>query len=353
MSDLHSRRVLCYGSLNIDQVFTVPHIVRPGETMASSRRQVSAGGKGANQAVAAAKAGARVHMAGKVGSDGRWLKQKVTDYNVSTDCVSEMGSATGQAVIQVAENTGENSIMLFDGANHEITTDEIRDALAQFGPSDVLLLQNEINHIPTLVSLGRHRGMTVVYNPAPMNAQVVDTVPLDQVGILVVNESEAQALLAALSSHNNTHRQPPGNADGLDAKAFITSIRQAYPDLSGIVVTYGAKGTVVNFCPARRYQIRYHAELPAASPPTGLKIVDTTGAGDTWIGYFVAHLFSRTRFATGTEFEQLDALKAASQVASVAAAMAITQPGAMDSIPDWADVALEAGVEAQVPSGKG
>ncbi|KAJ1982634.1 hypothetical protein H4R34_001631 [Dimargaris verticillata] len=351
MPEFHPLRILCYGSLNIDQVFTMPHIVRPGETMASSRRQVSAGGKGANQAVAAAKAGAQVHMAGKIGSDGRWLKLKLADNHVGTDCVSEKGSvkATGQAVIQVAENTGENAIMLFDGANHEITTVEIRNVLEQFGPTDVLLLQNEINHIPALVTLGHQRGMTVVFNPAPMNSLVVDTVPLDQVDILIVNETESQALLSALSSRSNANRQQHDRVEGLDAKSFICRVRQAYPNLSGIVLTCGAKGTVVDFCPACKFQIRYHAEIPAASPPTGLKIVDTTGAGDTWIGYFVAYLFSRARFATCSEPKQLDALKVAGQVASVAAVMAITQPGAMDSIPDWAAVASEVGIATEDP----
>ena len=140
--------VLNFGSLNIDHVYHVDHVARPGETLASRSYRVFAGGKGANQSAALALAGAPVAHAGRVGRDGRWLVEGLSDLGVDVDhVVVDDDEPTGHAVIQVEEQSGENAIVLFPGCNRRISPDQIRTCLNSFGSGDILLLQNETNDV--------------------------------------------------------------------------------------------------------------------------------------------------------------------------------------------------------------
>lgn len=290
--------VLNVGSLNIDHVYRVETIARPGETVASSDYRRFAGGKGANQSIALARAGATVLHAGAVGPEGQWLRRTLRDDGVDVRHVRVLDEPGGHAVIQV-ETSGQNSIVIYGGANHRIDVGRIRDVLSDRGSGDVLLLQNEINGVGDLISAGSDAGLRVVLNPAPMTAQVADY-PLEHVDMLIVNEHEGRAL-----------------CERLDAAAddVLESLRQRFPD-TDICLTMGAAGAVLQRAGGaltRREAPRVHA-------------LDTTAAGDTFIGYLLASL--------GSGADDGTALWRACR----AAALSVTKAGAVDSIPFACDI---------------
>lgn len=304
-------RVLNFGSLNMDHVYRVEHIARPGETLSASSYRVFAGGKGANQSAALGLAGAAVHHAGRVGSDGRWLLDKLQALGVDVSRVAVGQEPTGHAVIQV-DARGENAIFLYPGANHAIREDQIDACLSSFDEGDILLLQNEISHIPQILMKADARGMRIVFNPAPYAASVAEY-PLDLVGVLIANQTEA-AGLAGLDPDQHPDGERP-------ADSLLSTLAHRFPR-TDLVLTLGVDGA--------RYRTGNAALTVEAVP---VKAVDTTGAGDTFIGYFVAGL------AAGCQAE------ATLRQAAAAAALACTQPGAMDSIPgrDQVDAFLSRG----------
>lgn len=283
-------RICNFGSLNIDVVCRVPRIARPGETLASAGVTTFAGGKGANQSVALARAGAHVAHAGAVGPDGAWLIDKLGRDGVDVSPVRVIESArTGHAYIQV-DDAGENAIVLEAGANHALTREQIDRTLSAFSAGDVLLLQNETNELPYLIEAGRQRGLTVCFNPAPMSAAVHDY-PLDAVDLLIVNETEGEAL--------SGERDPQRIAETLQRRCG-----------GEVIVTLGAQGAL------------HHGEHgPAAAPGQAVQVVDTTAAGDTFIGYYLAAL------VTGLDVRERLAR------ACAAAALCCTRAGAIDAIP--------------------
>ncbi|MBT3375883.1 MAG: ribokinase [Lentisphaerae bacterium] len=283
-------KVLNFGSLNLDHVYAVDHIVQPGETIPSTAYELFAGGKGANQSVALARAGATVCHGGMIGNEGTWLRDKMDDEGIEVGNVVVADSPGGHAIIQV-DASGQNSIVLFGGANQQISDEHVANALSTCSPGDVLLLQNEINKTAELIGAGRAAGLTVCFNPAPMTPAVQEF-PLELVDILIVNEHEGAAL-----------------AQAADVPDIAPALRQRWPD-TRIVLTLGEKG--VHFLDA-------DTELHVAA--YAVDAVDTTAAGDTFIGYFLA----------GT-LEGLP-VKQALQLACKAAALSVTKPGAMDSIP--------------------
>jgi ribokinase len=291
-------RILNFGSLNIDYVYRVDHIVRPGETLPGKSYEVYAGGKGANQSVALARAGATVAHAGNVGRDGAWLPDKLAREGVDVRLIAAGDTPTGHAIIQV-EDSGENAIVLFPGANRQVTRAQADRVLAQIeDPArTMLLLQNEVNEVPYLIRRARALGMKVCLNPAPFGLEVRQY-PLDEVDILVLNETEA----AGLTGMASTDRM-------LDAMARQWHAAQ-------IILTVGEKGAF--------YQNgNQRIEVPADR----VQAVDTTAAGDTFVGYFLAAL------AGG------DAVEKCVRFACHAAAICVTRPGAMDSIPHLREVA--------------
>ena len=191
-------KILNFGSLNIDLVYRVPHIVRPGETISSASFQTFAGGKGANQSAALARAGAPVYHAGKAGKDGAWLVKKLRGLGVDTRFTRVVNAPCGHAVIQV-DDAGENAIFLFPGTNRQILRSEINQVLSRFSPGDMVLLQNEINDIPYIITAARRRKLLVCLNPAPMDKAVLKY-PLQKVDILIVNETEGAGLAGARST---------------------------------------------------------------------------------------------------------------------------------------------------------
>lgn len=188
--------ILNLGSLNIDHVYRVDHVVRPGETLASSGYEVFAGGKGGNQSAALALAGAPVSHAGRVGQDGAWLVDGLAQIGVDVGHVLvDPQHPTGHAVIQVAASSGENAIFVFPGCNHRIDPDCVRACISSFGIGDIFLSQNEINDVPYALEMASEQGLAVCLNPAPYGPEVA-AYPLDRVDLLVVNRTEAAGLAA-------------------------------------------------------------------------------------------------------------------------------------------------------------
>lgn len=286
-------KILVYGSLNIDLVFTVDHIARPGETIASSALEKSAGGKGANQAAALAKAGMDAYLAGKIGGDGRFLLELLESYGVNTGKVIIYPGATGQAIIQLDRNK-QNSILLYAGGNGEIKEDEIDAVLAAFGKGDAVLLQNEIPHVGLIMEKAKARGMKIYLNPSPFDTHIME-LPLKLVDIFFINEIEAAALVSL------PHTVPmPG---------ILDQLVKNYPNAE-IILTAGKNGAYYG-----SGKIRGKGEV------IDLPVLDTTGAGDTFTGYYIA--------AREKQYSVQEALKLACKAASIA----VSRKGAMQSIP--------------------
>jgi ribokinase len=288
-------QILNFGSLNIDYVYRVPRFVRPGETISSTSFKTFAGGKGANQSAALAKAGADVYHAGKVGKDGIWLIDMLINLGVKTEHIRVCDNPTGHAIIQVSEQ-GENGIFLFPGCNKQITEAEINETLSSFQEDTLLLLQNEINHTDRIMEKARDRNIRICLNPAPFGKEVLDY-PLDAVDILIVNETEGCGLSGKTAP-----------------EAILNTLMKMWPKTE-ILLTLGERGVKYAF----KDQV---IEVQAVKT----KVIDTTAAGDTFIGYYLAGL------AQGLDIRQC------LETAAKAAALSVSRPGAMDSIPDKAEL---------------
>ncbi len=185
-------KILNIGSLNLDYVYAVPHFVVAGETLLSGRREVFAGGKGLNQTVAAARAGARVCHAGAVGADGDMLLDLLQNAGADVSAVARTDVPTGHAIIQVSPQ-GENAIIILGGANRAVSPEIVEKALAKVSAGDILLLQNEINGLDHIIRRAAEKGLRILFNPAPMEDSV-KALPLYLLDTLIVNEGEGKAL---------------------------------------------------------------------------------------------------------------------------------------------------------------
>ncbi|MDE6964630.1 MAG: ribokinase, partial [Lachnospiraceae bacterium] len=186
-------KILNFGSLNIDYVYRVAHILQPGETLKAGEMEVFPGGKGLNQSIAAARAGAEVYHAGMVGADdGGFLLDVCRENHVNTDYIRMAEGKSGHTIIQVDDNA-QNSILLYGGGNRKITEDFIREVLAGFGKGDILVLQNEINLLDVVIDRAYEKGMKIVLNPSPFD-EGLDGCDLSKVSVFLVNEIEAGLL---------------------------------------------------------------------------------------------------------------------------------------------------------------
>lgn len=277
------------GSINVDHFYRVPHLPVPGETLAAAGYSVGLGGKGANQSVAAARAGARVEHIGGVGPGADWVLERLRGYGVGTGHIEVGEAPTGHAVINVAED-GENAIVILPGANGAIAEAQVARALSAAAPGDVLLLQNETVGQAEAAATAQASGLRVFYSAAPFSAEAVRAV-LTHVDVLLLNAVEAAQLEESLGR---------GVADlGVDA----------------VVITKGSAGA--EWVGAERFAVPGHA----------VEAVDTTGAGDTFAGYLAAGL------AEGLAPEQ------AMVRAGAAAALKVTRQGTADAIPAADEVA--------------
>ena len=296
--------VLCYGSLNIDYVYTVPHFVCEGETLGAISRDIFPGGKGLNQSIALSKAGLRVSHAGALGvDDGEILKSTLEQTGINTEHISQVSIPTGHAIIQRTLE-GKNCILVSGGANQAITRSQIDQVLKDFSEGDYLVLQNEISSLPYLVDKGHGMGLKVIFNPSPINDQVF-TVDLSKVDIFLINEVEAQALIAQYNLLSDFNWA----AIAQESQLVLRELQSIYPHAL-FVLTMGGSGS------AAIYQDEF-----ASCKAFKAAVCDTTAAGDCFTGYFLA-----------AYSEQRD-LKDCLEIASAAASIAVSRPGAAPSIP--------------------
>lgn len=291
-------RILNFGSLNIDKTYKVEHFVREKETIKALKYEEFSGGKGLNQSVALAKAGARVAHAGCIGNDGSRLVSLLSDSGVDTDYIRVCGGPSGHAIIQVDE-AGQNSIIIYGGANDEITKGYIEKVLDDFGPGDMLLVQNEIQNVAYAISRAKEKGIKIAFNPSPIN-DGLEKCDLHSIDYFILNEVEGEWL-------SRESRDNP--------RAMMEKLTQDYPK-AAFVLTLGDKGAYY-FDPIQKI----YQEI------CKVEVVDTTGAGDTFTGYFLAGI------ANGRPVPE--ALK----YASIAAAISVSRKGAAGSIPDMEEVA--------------
>lgn len=282
--------ILNIGSINIDHVYRVDHFVRPGETLSSAHYQTFAGGKGFNQSIALARAGAATRHAGSVGREAAWLLERLRGEGVDITQVKTTDAPTGHAMIQVVP-TGENAIVLHSGANALVSTDDIVRALSSCSAGDVLLVQNETSSVAEAIRLGKRSGLKVVFNPAPMSPAVRDY-PLRDVDLFILNETEAEGL---------TGQNTP--------ETVHAAMQTLFPGAAA-VLTMGRKGAAY-----------LDADGILRHPAIAVQAVDTTAAGDTFIGYFLAELMR-----TGAPDKAL-------ALGCRAAAVCVTRQGAAESIP--------------------
>ncbi len=288
-------KIINYGSINLDHVYQVDHIVQPGETLLARSQNLFCGGKGLNQSIALAKAGANVYHAGIVGEDGDILLDSLRNAGVDLSHVRRAPGASAHTVIQVDEN-GQNSIIVFSGENMRLTETDIDSILADFSPEDAVLMQNELFNTPLMMKKAAEKGMTIIFNPSPVNQEML-SYPLESVSWFLLNEIEGEALTG--------ETVPEKILDGLAEK---------YPR-SSVVLTLGKSGAWAMHEGRRCFQ-----------PAFEVKAVDTTAAGDTFTGFFLAGISSGISIP--------DALRRAAFASSIA----VSRKGAADSIPTLEEV---------------
>ena len=276
------------GSINIDHIYTLPHLVRAGETLAATEMQSALGGKGANQSIAIARAGGQVRHGGMINhGDVSWLKE-MTDAGVETSFIIHSDLPTGHAIVAVDAKTAENQIILSPSCNANIPDDLVARLLGNASSDDWALAQNETNKTADFLKVAKAKGMKICYSAAPFVADITASL-LPLVDLLIVNEGEYQDLKSHL-----------GHGDfGLDH----------------LIITKGGDGAFYKGLDGE-FEIAAHK----------VDAVDTTGAGDTYLGYVLAGL------------DQGMDVKAAMEMASTAAAIQVTRLGASAAIPKKSEV---------------
>jgi ribokinase len=284
-----------FGSFCIDHVYTVPHFVKPGETLPCLSYQVHPGGKGLNQSLALAYAGASVRHIGKIGSDGVWMRTLLENAGVDVNLTAIVDTPTGHANIQVTPE-GENAIVIYGGANQTISRADIELALQLSQPGEYLLIQNEISCLPELIEIAANKQLRIIFNAAPITDAVKDY-PLHLIEVFVINEVEGESLTGET-----------------EPSMILDAMLNLYPD-SKVILTLGQKGAA--------YKDRNSA---LTQPADNVMTIDSTGAGDTFTGYFLAN------YVAGKSIQKC------LQTACKAAGISVTRRGAASSIPKLAEL---------------
>ena len=288
-------KVLNFGSLNVDYVYSLQHIVQAGETILSSGMNVFAGGKGLNQSIALAKAGLDVYHAGQIGNDGQILLDTCTQYGVHTDFVKQLDVKGGHTIIQVDEK-GQNCIILYGGTNLMLTREFVDEVLSHFDEGDYLVLQNEVNQLDYMIDKAYERGMKIALNPSPYDSRLNEC-DLTKVSLFLLNEVEGE--------------QMTGSAD---PDEILVRLAKLYPNAS-FVLTLGSNGAVFSNGTEKYFQDIFK-----------VKAVDTTAAGDTFTGYFIAGLIE------GMPIPEI------LRMSAKASSIAVSRPGAAPSVPTREEV---------------
>ena len=284
-------KILNFGSINIDYIYKVDHFVLPGETISSDELSITTGGKGLNQSIAISRAGAEVFHAGMVGvNDLEILKDFLNENSIYNDYIEAGESGSGHAIIQLDKN-GQNSIILYGGANKNIENSFVDRVLDDFDKGDILVLQNEISVVPYIIESASKKGMRIFFNPSPANERLKEY-PIHLINTLILNEIEGEQL-----------------TDKCKIEEMLNALIHKYPDME-IVLTLGKRGVIYSGKGIGEYHGVYETD-----------VVDTTAAGDTFTGYFIA---AQSR---GED------IKKSLELASAAASIAVSKLGAACSIP--------------------
>ena len=291
-------KIINFGSLNIDNVYNVQEFVKPGQTIFSNSFQVAAGGKGLNQSIAAARAGAPVIHAGCIGQNGAFLADLMQEAGVDISALLTLDAPNGHTVIEV-NAAGQNRIIVYGGTNQMLTEDYLDTVLSKAEPGDLALLQNETNLIASILQKSLEKGMKIVFNPSPMPKDLA-SLPLHLVDYFMINELEA-AQLADLPADT-------------PYESILDCLAKKYPH-AAIVMTLGHNGVLFS-----------QEDTRLSHPIFPVEAVDTAAAGDTFCGYFLAAICRNAPIET--------ALKEA----SAASAIAVSRPNAAPSIPLYEEV---------------
>lgn len=289
-------KYLVFGSMNIDRTYAVSHFVQAGETLSAGKMELFCGGKGFNQAIALARAGREVYMAGAVGSDGQMLLDALEKEGIHRQYIKQTPGSSGHAVIQV-DAQGQNCILILAGANGEITEEDVDTVLRNFEAGDLIILQNEISCVDHILWQAAKRGMRVALNPSPYDEKIA-AYDMNCVNYLLVNEVEGAAIAGCT--------EPQDIAD---------TIHRRYPQIQ-LVLTLGSRGAIYQGADGSRFESGIYP----------VNAVDTTAAGDTFTGFFLAQLT-----------QSGDAALALRQ-ASIASGLSVSRKGASPSIPTLAEV---------------
>ena len=283
-------KVLNIGSMNLDHVYNVDHIILPGETQATTGLNLFLGGKGMNQSIALAKAGVEVYHGGMIGKDGYAFIDACKEYGVHYDYIREAEGNTGHTIIQIDRNA-QNNIIICGGANDAVSMGMIDDALREISEGDIVLLQNEISNVGYAVEQAKKAGAKIALNPSPFNEKLND-VDMSKISYFLMNEVEGEQITGFS-----------------EPEKIIDRVVELYPEAK-IVLTLGNDGAIY-----ADKNVRYH------QPIFKVQAVDTTAAGDTFTGYFLAGIIE------GMEIPEI--LKMSAKASSIA----VTRQGAMPSIP--------------------
>ncbi len=288
-------KVLNFGSLNLDYVYSVDHMVAEGETLAAGGMNTFCGGKGLNQSIALAKAGVPVYHAGLIGEEGKSLLDACRENGVHTDFIREIPGKSGHTIIQV-DKSGQNCILLYGGANRSMTREFIDEVLSHFEKGDYLLLQNEVNLVDYMVDQAYEKGMEIILNPSPFDRNL-EACNLSKISLFLMNEIEGWQI---------TGEKEP--------ERILEKLRELYPEAK-TVLTLGGDGSV--------YQDQEYQYRQGIFP---VETRDTTAAGDTFTGYFISSMIQHMPAPAGLE------------TAAKAAAIAVSRDGATASIPTREEV---------------
>lgn len=283
-------KVLNFGSLNIDYVYPVDHIIVPGETEPTGEVKENCGGKGLNQSIALSKAGVKVFHAGLVGEEGQLLIDKCIENNVDTSFIKKIPGRSGHTIIQV-DKEGQNSILLFGGANRQFTKEYIDEVLSNFGEGDLLILQNEVNLLDHIIDSAYEKRLKIVLNPSPYD-KALEKCDLKKISLFLLNEIEGEQI--------SGEKEP---------EKILSVLAEKYPNAE-IVLTLGSEGSVYRYKDKEYKQGIYK-----------VKAVDTTAAGDTFTGYFISGMIEGKDIPVCLD------------MAAKASSIAVTRHGATDSIP--------------------
>lgn len=288
-------KIINLSSINIDRNFSVDHIVRPGETIDSSNFDQSIGGKGLNQSIALARISDKVFHTGMINKDDSFIIDYLLKNKVNVDYIKKVSVPTGSAFIQIDKN-GENSIILFHGANYKITKTYVDQVLRGFSQGDVIVLQNEISNLSYIIDQARKRGLFIVLNPSPINQGILD-LDFNKIDLLLMNQTEACDI------------------SGIEEIDSITKyFRSTYKYLR-CIISLGKAGAIYFDKKREIFQEAFKVNA-----------LDTTGAGDCFAGYFVGLLSKGETVEKSLEY------------AAAAGGLAVMKKGASASIPTYKEV---------------